>query len=92
MEIYNIRDLKILVTKLLYTPSGSRFRIQSKFADSSIQDCRFIFLIYSGKQRFIEVGFNSIGVYKGLRFLFKQSSVNKLILNLVEFIDNVNRK
>lgn len=92
MEVYNIRDIKLLITKVLYTPAGCKFRIGSKFAETSIQDSRFIFLIYSGKQRFIEIGFDSIGVYKGLRFLFREKSINNIILNLKDLIDGLNRK
>lgn len=88
-EIYNIRDLKICITKVLYTPAGSRFRLQSKFVDSSVQDCRYIFVLYSGKQRFIEIGFNETSVYKILRFLFKEKNLNKLILNIMEYINGI---
>lgn len=92
MEIYNVRELKILITPVLYTPHGATFRIGSKYQDTSIQDSRYLFLIYSGKQRFVEIGFDSTTVCKGLRFLFKQTSINKMILNLKDLLDGINRK
>lgn len=84
-EIYNIRDIKIAITKVLYTPGGSRFRLHNEFCQTSIQDSRYIFLIYSGRQRFIEVGFNDPSVYKILRFFFKNKTVNNIIINISEF-------
>lgn len=94
MEVYNIRSLKVAITKVLTTPTGNRFRLNSTFNETSIQDCRYIFLIYSGKQRFIEVGFDNHSVYKMLRYLFYIKDLNKLIINFVDFINGIrlNRK
>lgn len=91
-EIYNIRDIKIAITKVLYTPSGNRFRLHNEFVSTSVQDCRYIFVIYSGKQRFIEVGFNDQSVYKILRFFFYQKTINKLILNIIEVCNGIRTK
>ena len=44
-EIYNIRDIKIAITKVLYTPAGNRFRLHNSFVATSIQDSRYIFII-----------------------------------------------
>lgn len=87
MEIYNIRAIKVAITKVLYTPSGNRFRLNNTFNETSVQDCRFIFLIYSGRQRFIEVGFNDYSVYKMLRFIFKIKDINQMIIKLTEVIN-----
>lgn len=84
-EIYNIRDIKIAITKVLYTPGGNRFRLHNSFVATSIQDSRYIFLIYSGKQRFIEIGFDDPSVYKILRFFFKNKTINNIIMNITEF-------
>lgn len=91
-EIYNIRDIKIVITKVLYTPSGNRFRLHNEFVSTSVQECRYIFVIYSGKQRFIEVGFNDQSVYKILRFFFKNKTVNKIIINISEFSNVIRTK
>lgn len=87
-EIYNIRDIKIAITKVLYTPCGNRFRLHNEFVSTSVQDSKYIFIIYSGKQRFIEVGFDDPSVYKMLRFIFYQKNINKLIQNIMEFFSN----
>lgn len=88
-EIYNIRDIKVTITKVLYTPgSSNRFRLHNEFVSTSVQNSRFIFVIYSGKQRFIEIGFDDPSVYKMLRFIFYQKNINKLILNIMEFFTN----
>lgn len=94
-EIYNIRSIKVAITKVLYTPVGNRFRLGSNFLDTSIQESRYIFVIYSGKLRFIELGFNDTSVYKMLRYIFYEKEINKLILNIMEFFNNgirLNRK
>lgn len=91
-EVYNIRTLKVCISKVLYTPCGNRFRLQSKFSSTSIQNCRYIFLLYSGQIRFIEIGFNNHSVYKMLRYLFRQTDINLLITNLMELITNARTK
>lgn len=91
-EIYNIRNLKIAITKVLYTPGGSRFRLQNYFSETSIQESKYILLLYSGKQRFIEIGFNDQRVYKILRFIFHENSINKCIINLIEVINDFRTK
>lgn len=91
-EIYNIRDIKIAITKILYTPVGNRFRLHNSFASTSIQDSKYIFLIYSGRQRFIEVGFNDPSVYKILRFFFYQKSINNIIIKISEFCNAIRTK
>ena len=90
-ELYNIRDIKVVITKVLYTPGLNRFRLGSNFVTTSVQDSRYVFCIYSGKQRFIEIGFNDQSVYKLLRYIFKQTNINKMIINIVEFFQNVIR-
>lgn len=88
-EIYNIRDIKVTITKVLYTPGTyNRFRLHNEFVTTSVQNSRYIFVIYSGKQRFIEVGFDEPSVYKLLRYIFYQNNINKLILNIMEFFNN----
>ena len=89
MEFYNIRSLKIQITKVLYTPGGNRFRLGSDFVETSIQDCKYVLLLYSGRIRFIELGFNEPSVYKILRFIFKQKEINKIVLNIMEFFTSV---
>jgi hypothetical protein len=91
-EIYNIRDIKIAITKVLYTPAGNRFRLHNSFVATSIQDSRFIFIIYSGKQRFIEIGFDDASVYKILRFFFKNKTINNIIMNITEFSNVIRTK
>lgn len=90
-EIYNIRSLKVAITKILYTPGENRFRLHNEFVTTSVQNSRFIFVIYSGKTRFIELGFDDPSVYKMLRFIFYQKEINKLIVNIVEFFNNALR-
>ena len=46
MEFYNICSLRVAITKVLYTSGGNRFRLHSAFYDTSIQDCKYIFLLY----------------------------------------------
>ena len=87
MEIYNIRDLKILVAPIVYTPAGSKGRLHNKFIDSNCLDSKFLFLIYSGRTKYIEVGFNNQSVYKVLRVIFKQDSVNNLIMKVIDYIE-----
>lgn len=88
-EIYNIRDIKVAITKILYTPNGNRFRLYNNFVPTSIQECKYVFVIYSGLQRFIEVGFSDPGVYKFLRFMFKIKSINQMILKVMEFFNAI---
>lgn len=91
-EIYNIRDLRIVVSKVLYTPSGSRVRLHNNFVEINVQDAKYIVLLYSGKQRFIEIGFDNPGVYKFLRFIFSETSINKCIINLIEVCNEFRAK
>lgn len=87
-EIYNIRSLKVAITKVLYTPGENRFRLHNDFVSTSVQDCKYIFVLYSGRQRFIEIGFNNPSVYKMLRFIFYEKSINKWIINLIEVVND----
>ena len=41
-EIYIVRDIKIAITSVLYTPLGNRFRLGSNFASTSIQNEKYI--------------------------------------------------
>lgn len=91
MELYNIRSLKIHIGQVITTPCGNRFRLSSKFLDTSIQDCKYICLIYSGKQRFVEIGFNHTGVYKVLKTVLKLKDINKIIIKIQEFINGINK-
>lgn len=91
MELYNIRDLKVIISKVITTVSGNSFRHNNTFQSTSIQDSRFIFLLYSNRTRFIEIGFNSIAVYKILRFIFREKSINKLILKVIEYADTIRK-
>lgn len=91
MELYNIRNLRVAITKVLYTPGENRFRLGSNFVSTSVQNSRFIFVIYSGKIRFLELGFDDPSVYKMLRFVFYQKDINKMILNIMEFCNNALR-
>lgn len=91
MELYNIRSLKIHIGQVITTPCGNRFRLGSKFLDTSIQDCKYICLIYSGKQRFVEIGFNHTGVYKVLKTVLKLKDINKIVIKIQEFINGINK-
>lgn len=91
MELYNIRSLKIHIGQVIATPCGNRFRLSSKFLDTSIQDCKYICLIYSGKQRFVEIGFNHTGVYKVLKTVLKLKDINKIVIKIQEFINGINK-
>lgn len=91
MELYNIRSLKIHIGQVITTPCGNRFRLSSKFLDTSIQDCKYICLIYSGKQRFVEIGFNHTGVYKVLKTVLKLKDINKIVIKIQEFISGINK-
>ncbi len=91
MELYNIRSLKIHIGQVITTPCGNRFRLSSKFLDTSIQDCKYICLIYSGKQRFVEIGFNHTGVYKVLKTVLKLKDINKIIIKIQEFTNGINK-
>lgn len=91
MELYNIRSLKIHIGQVITTPCGNRFRLSSKFLDTSIQDCKYICLIYSGKQRFVEIGFSHTGVYKVLKTVLKLKDINKIIIKIQEFINGINK-
>lgn len=92
MELYNIRELKVIISKVISTVSGNSFRHQNTFQPTSIQDCRYIFLLYSNRTRFIEIGFNSIAVYKILRFIFQEKSINKLILRIIEYANVIRNR
>ena len=92
MEFYNICSLRVAITKVLYTSGGNRFRLHSAFYDTSIQDCKYIFLLYCRRQRFVEIGFNDPGVYKFLRFLFREKEINKLLIKLTEIINGIRTK
>lgn len=92
MEIYNIRSLKIHIGQVIFTPCGNRFRLSSKFLDTSIQDCKYICLIYSGKQRFVEVGFNHTGVYKVLKTVFKLKDISTIVIRIQEFLNGINKQ
>lgn len=87
VEIYNIRSVRVAITKVLYTLGENRFRLGSNFVSTSVQNSRYIFCLYSGKTRFIEVGFDDPSVYKMLRYIFKIKEINKLIIKIVEFFD-----
>lgn len=84
MELYNIRDLKLCIKEILYTPTGSRCRLHNNFIDLNVYQSKYVFLIYSGKTRFIEIGFNNTNVYKALRYIFKDLSINEVILKVIE--------
>lgn len=94
MELYNIRDLKFHTSQVIPYPGNlNKFRLQSKFADTSIQDSKYIFLIYSGKQRFIELGYNHTGVYKILRTIMRvDKSINGLIIKAHEVLNGFNKQ
>lgn len=88
-EIYIIRDIKVAITSVLYTPLGNRFRLGSNFVSTSIQNEKYILCIYSGKQRFIEIGFSDRSVYKILRFIFKLSNISKIITRIMDFCNAI---
>lgn len=88
-EIYNIRSVKVAITKVLYTLGENRFRLGNNFVSTSVSESRYIFCLYSGKTRFIELGFNDHSVYKILRFIFKEKEINKLIINIMEFFNGI---
>ena len=92
MEIYNIRDIKILVAPIIYTPAGSKGRLHNNFISSNCIESKYLFLIYSGKTKYIEIGFNNLGVYKVLRIIFKQQSVNKIIMKFIEYVEAINKQ
>lgn len=88
-EIYIVRDIKVAITSVLYTPLGNRFRLGSNFVSTSIQNEKYILCIYSGKQRFIEIGFSDRSVYKMLRFIFKLTNLSKIIIKIMEFCNAI---
>lgn len=92
MEFYNICSLRVAITKVLYTPGQNRFRLHSAFYDTSVQNCKYLFLIYCRRQRFVEIGFNDPGVYKFLRFIFREKEINKLLIKLTEIINGLRSK
>ena len=88
MELYNVKQLKCCIAQVLYTPAGSRCRHHSSFIELNVFESRYVFILYSGKQRFIEIGFNDTSVYKILRFfLSKYKSINDLILRIVKYAE-----
>jgi len=92
MEFYNICSLRVAITKVLYTSGVNRFRLHSAYYDTSIQNEKYIFLIYCRKQRFVEIGFSDPGVYKFLRFIFREKEINKLIIKMTEIINGIRSK
>ena len=92
MEFYNICSLRAAITKILYTPGQNRFRLHSAFYETSVQHCKYLFLIYCRRQRFVEIGFDNPGVYKFLRFIFREKEINNLILKLTELINGIRSK
>ena len=92
MEFYNICCLRVAITKILYTPGQNRFRLHSAFYETSVQHCKYLFLIYCRRQRFVEIGFDNPGVYKFLRFIFREKEINNLILKLTELINGIRSK
>lgn len=92
MEFYNICSLRVAITKILYTPGQNRFRLHSAFYETSVQHCKYLFLIYCRRQRFVEIGFDNPGVYKFLRFIFREKEINNLILKLTELINGIRSK
>lgn len=92
MEFYNICSLRVAITKVLYTPGQNRFRLHSAFYETSVQNSKYLFLIYCRRQRFVEIGFDNPGVYKFLRFIFREPEINKLIIKLTEIIDGLRSK
>lgn len=92
MELYNVRDLKVVISKVLYTPTGCRCRYINNYLNLSIQSSKYVFIIFSGKQRFIEIGFDNTGVYKALRYIFKQVSINQTIIRLIEYVEATRKR
>ena len=92
MEFYNICCLRVAITKILYTPGQNRFRLHSAFYETSVQHCKYLFLIYCRRQRFVEIGFDNPGVYKFLRFIFREKEINKLLIKLTEIINGIRTK
>lgn len=87
MELYNIKELKILIAPVVKTPTGCRCRLKSSFINLNVTSSKFVALLYSGKQRFIEVGFNHSGVFRVLRYIFKHLTVNKLVIKSIDYAE-----
>jgi len=87
MELYNVRDLKLCIKQVLYTPSGSKCRLHNNFINLNLIESKYVFLIYSGKTRFIEIGFNNIALYNLLRYIFKNASINQIILKVIKYAE-----
>lgn len=92
MEFYNICSLRVAITKVLYTPGQNRFRLHSAFYETSVQHCKYLFLIYCRRQRFVEIGFDNPGVYKFLRFIFREKEINNIIFKITELINGIRSK
>lgn len=90
MELYNIRDLKAFVGQVIHTPFGLKGRLRNKYVELNVQTSKYFFLIYSGKTKYIEIGFNNIGVYKVLRIIFNETSVNQIIMKVLEYGKAIN--
>lgn len=90
-EIYNIRDLKLCIKEVMYTPTGARCRLHNSFIDLNVYQSKYVFLIYSGRTKFIELGFNDASVYKVLRWIFKDKSINDIILKLGEYVQAIRK-
>lgn len=91
MELYNIRDLKVFVGQVIHTPFGLKGRLRNKYIELNCQTSKYFFLIYSGKTKYIEIGFNNIGVYKVLRIIFNETSINKIIMKVLEYAKAINQ-
>lgn len=91
MELYNIRDLKVFVGQVIHTPFGLKGRLRNKYVELNCQTSKYFFLIYSGKTKYLEIGFNNIGVYKVLRIIFNETSVNRIIMRVLEYAKAINK-
>lgn len=91
MELYNVRDLNIVISKVLYTPTGARCRYINNFLNLNIQSSAYVLIIFSGKQRFLEIGFDNTGVYKALHYIFKKVSINDMIMRLIEYVEAIRK-
>lgn len=86
MELYNIKELKLCIAQVIHTATGTRCRHKNSFINLNVTDSEFVVLLYSGKQRFIEIGFNHSGVYRALRYIFKNLTINQLLLRTIDYV------
>lgn len=90
MEIYSIKNINVLVNRVITSDHGNYTLLYNKYQEVNTINNKYVAIIYSGKIKFLEVGFSSYPVYKILRYLFSRTndiSINKKIIKLINYLE-----